>query len=424
MDKKDRLRLLPLRLSEVYYGWWIVVACFLIAFYTGGSVFFSFTAIFEPIASEFGWSYAQVSFAASLRGMEIGLLAPVVGMLVDRWGARRLMFIGISIASLGLYLLSKTNSLGMFYGAYLMVAVGVSSGTTTVTMATVAGWFRRKIGIATGIMICGYGSSGLIIPLVVKLIDVYGWRTTMVIQAIGMIVICIPLVLLLRHRPEQYGLLPDGEVRNPSIIDNESAPPAEDAGFSAKQALKSRAFWHITGGFLTHMMAVHTVITHVMPYLSSIGVERAAAGLAATAIPLISVGGRFGFGWISDKMSKKKITFITFSMLAVGALLFELLDSVGIWLLVPFLVLFGLGYGGNVTMSAVMPVTYFGRKNFGAIIGFINGFMILGSISGPPLAGWVFDTWGSYQSIWFIFAGLVTIGNIILLTAPPVRSTR
>ncbi len=422
MDKKDRLSRLPGKLSGIYYGWWIVLACFLIAFYTGGSVFFSFTAIFEPIASEFGWSYAQVSFAASLRGMEIGLLAPVMGMLVDRWGARRLMFIGISIASLGLYLLSKTSSLGMFYGAYLLVAVGISSGTTTVTMATVANWFRRKIGIATGIMICGYGSSGLVIPLVVKLIDVFGWRMTMVIQAIGMVVICIPLVLLLRHRPEQYGLLPDGEMRNSATFSHGFTPPAEDESFTAREALKSRAFWHITAGFLTHMMAVHTVITHVMPYLSSIGMGRASAGLAATAIPLISVGGRFGFGWISDKMSKKKITFITFSMLAAGALCLELLDSAGIWLLVPFLVLFGLGYGGNVTMSAVMPAAYFGRKNFGAIIGFINGFMILGSITGPPLAGWAFDIWGSYQNIWYVFAGLVTIGNIILLTAPPVSS--
>ena len=108
---------------NIFYGWWIVGACFLISLYTGGAIVFGFTAFFEPIANEFGWSYTQISLAASLRGVELGLLAPIAGLLVDRWGPRRLIFAGSIITSLGLFLVSRTTSLGMFYGGFALVAL-------------------------------------------------------------------------------------------------------------------------------------------------------------------------------------------------------------------------------------------------------------------------------------------------------------
>ena len=113
--------------QKIFYGWYIVVACLLITLYTGGIVHFGFTAVFEPIAQEFGWSYAQISLAASLRGLEMGLLAPFIGMLVDRWGARILLLGGVIITSLGLMLLGHTTSLGMFYGAFGLLAIGTST---------------------------------------------------------------------------------------------------------------------------------------------------------------------------------------------------------------------------------------------------------------------------------------------------------
>ncbi len=100
--------------SRVFYGWWVVGASFFISLYTGGVVFFGFTAVFEPIADEFGWSYAQISLAASIQGLEAGLLAPVTGLLVDRWGPRKLIFGGAIISGLGLILLSRITSLAMF----------------------------------------------------------------------------------------------------------------------------------------------------------------------------------------------------------------------------------------------------------------------------------------------------------------------
>jgi len=112
---------------RVFYGWWVVGSCFLVALYVGGVIFYGFTAIFEPIADEFGWSYTQISLAASLRGLEVGLLSPFIGILVDRWGPRKLIFGGAIILGSGFILLSRTGSLGIFYGAFILIAIGVSA---------------------------------------------------------------------------------------------------------------------------------------------------------------------------------------------------------------------------------------------------------------------------------------------------------
>ena len=110
-------------------------------------------------------------------------------------------------------------------------------------------------------------------------------------------------------------------------------------------------------------------------------------------------------------------------MVTLGLLCFEYASVAGVWLLVPFLILFGIGYGGNITMWGVLPGAYFGRSKFGTILGFMMGIMMLGSITGPPLAGWVFDNWGSYQGVWFAFAGITIMGTIIVTTTPPVSAT-
>ena len=155
---------------KIFYGWWIVLACFSIGFLVSGFVFYGFTAFFEPLVREFGWSHTQVSFASSLRGLEMGILAPLIGFLADRWGSRRLMLSGMIVLGAGLILLSYTQSLSMFYGAMILIAFGAGGCTSVVTMTAVSQWFRKNIGKALAIMTSGFGASGLLLPLIVALI--------------------------------------------------------------------------------------------------------------------------------------------------------------------------------------------------------------------------------------------------------------
>ena len=407
--------------SKVFYGWWVVAAAFFISLYVAGSINYGFTSLFEPIVSDLGWSYTQISFAFSLRGLEMGLLAPLLGILADRWGPRRLIFGGAIIAAGGLVLLSRAMSLGMFYGAFVVISIGVGCCTMTVLMTAVANWFRQRIGIASGIAVCGFGFSGVLVPVMVKLIEMYGWRQTLTILALGMLVVVLPLSLLIRHKPEQYGSLPDGRAGEPAAFNDKPSPPQQAIEeVKVKQALKSSSFLRMALAFTCHPLITSAIVTHVMPYLGSVGVSRVRASLVATAIPLISIGGRLGLGWLGDRVDRRWVSAGAITLIGLGMFCCGLAPTAGMWLIVPFIVFLGVGYGGTNALRVSMVREYFGRANFGTVFGFLTGINMLGVIVGPPLAGWVYDSWGSYQGIWFIFAGLPVAAIIAILTVPPV----
>jgi len=410
--------------SKIFYGWWVVGACFLIWLFIGGFVTFGFTAFFEPIANEFSWSYTQISFAASLRGMETGILSPLLGLVVDRWGPRRLMFGGIVVIGIGLTLLSYTTSLGMFYGAFALVAIGISSSASpTVTTTAVANWFRRKSGIAIGVMTCGFALGGLMVPVIVRLIDILGWKSAIFVLGLIIVLIGLPLSLLVRHKPEQYGYLPDGDQINTLNL-HKDLPPAHavEVNIGARRALKSRTFWHIGPAWAFLYIAVSAVTSHVMPYLSSVGIARSTSSLVAMGVPLTSIIGRLGSGWLGDRFNKKLIASICLAITSLGLLAFSYTSNEGIWLLIPFIILYGIGWGGSVPIRAALVREHFGRSNFGTIFGFLMTMTALGSIIGPLFAGWVFDNWGSYNAVWLVIACLIFTAVIMIATIPPVST--
>lgn len=416
-----------LKALDIFYGWWIAGAAFLVALYMGAVVLYGFTAFFEPIAIDLGWSYAQVSLASSLRGIEAGILAPFVGIAVDRFGPRRLIMAGSLIAAAGLFLLSRTDSLGAFYGGFALLALGTSSSTGIVLMTGVANWFRRRIGMATGVAISGFGFSGLLIPLIVHLIDLYEWRTAMAMLAAGALVTVLPLSLVFRHSPEQYGHALDGDSEEG---DRQAQPePAREAGetpqdLNISRALKSGTFWRIVGLSLCHMIVMSSIVVHVMPYLSSIGIGRTTASLIAAGIPLSSIAGRLGFGWLGDKLDRRKATASAFLLIALGAVCFGLASIVGLWPLIPFLAFFGVGYGGSNALRIALAREHFGRSNFGSVFGLAMGLSVLGGIMAPPLAGLVYDSFGSYQVVWFAFAALPVAALGAVLTLPRADQQR
>lgn len=397
--------------KKIFYGWWIVFACFLISLYVSSVIFYGFTAFFEPLVKDFGWSYTQISFAASLRGLEMGLLFPLIGFLVDRFGSRKLIFCGVVVVGFGLLVLSFTQSLAMFYGSFLLLGFGVGGVSSVVSMTVVANWFRKKLGIALGVMMSGFGASGLLVPVIVRLIDVYNWRNTLIILGLGMWSLGIPLSFVIRNRPEQYGYLPDGTSSSAQGGDNEIQDKAVEIG--VKEALKDKSFWYLNIAETIRFMALAAVVTHVMPYLSSVGISRASAGLVAGAIPLFSIIGRFGLGWLGDILDKRYVMAMAFLSMSLGMLAFGYVQVT--WLLFLFLVLFSSGSGGSMVLRGAILREYFGRDSLGKILGITMGFASIGGIIGPTLAGWVFDTLGSYHLIWVVFCGIIALAIGLIL---------
>ena len=246
---------------KIFYGWWIVLSSAIVNLIAGGTVYYGSTVFFNPIRSTFGWSAAVTSVAFSLRGLETGLLDPIVGFLVDRVGPRKLMFLGWSITGLGFILMSRINSLWAFYGSFILLATGLCFGTSVVTSTAIANWFTRKRSRAIAFQYAGIGASGLLVPLLALLIVQFGWRETLVFVGIAAWVIGIPLSSLMRHKPGQYGYLPDGETKPPineptnvpnrhsssEIAEQDSGSAASE--FTAKTALRTRVFWLIAFTF-------------------------------------------------------------------------------------------------------------------------------------------------------------------------------
>jgi MFS family permease len=405
--------------KKIFYGWYIVGACVVITLYTGGVVHFGFTAVFEPIAEEFNWSYAQISLASSLRGLEMGLLAPFMGFLVDRYGPRRLILGGSILICLGFITLSRVNSLAIFYLAFALLAFGMSTCAGTVLMTAVANWFNRKAGIAIGIVACGFGLGGLLVPAVTSLIDWLEWRTAMDVLGLGMLVIVLPLSLLVRHKPEQYGYHPDGELIEPvNVSDLQDEPLPAEISISTGQAVRSRTFWQLGISSMCHAFVVGAIVTHIMPYLSSLHIARSTSSVIAFILPVVSIGGRLSSGWLGIRYGSRRVFAASFISMTAGTLILGYVTAEMMWLLVPFVITFSLGWGCSVTSRLSLLRESFGRGNFGKILGFISGMMMLGNVAGAPLAGWVYDTWDSYQGAWLSYGAITLVASFLVFTIP------
>ncbi|MFB3883894.1 MAG: MFS transporter [Thermodesulfobacteriota bacterium] len=402
----------------IFYGWWVVTACFIIGLYVAGAVYFGFSAFFEPLVKEFGWSYTQVSLATSLRGLEMGIFAPIVGFLVDRFGSRKLVLLGTIIVGFSLILLSLTRSLLMFYVSFLLLAFGAGGCTSVVLLTAVAKWFDKNLGMALGVVTCGYGTGGLIIPLIVRLIDLYHWRTSLVILGLGMWALGIPLSFIIRDKPKQDPLPVRREP--PHHTRDQTKNKVKEFQIDLRDALKQKTFFYLVIVEVIRLTIVSAVVLHVMPYLSTRGIPRSTAGVVTAAVHVFSIFGRFGFGWLGDVYNKKHMTLVALCSMAMGLLAFCWIRQG--WMILLFLLLFSPGCWGTMILMRTMQREYFGKDSFGKMIGIIMGIGSIGGIIGPTIAGWVFDLFRSYHFVWLGFFGFNLIAIILILGIEPKRN--
>jgi len=402
-------------MKKVFYGWWIVLSGFFIGLYASSVTFYGITAFVAPIIKEFGWSYTQVSFGFSLRGLESGIFSPLIGFLADRFGSRILLLIGSILVGLALIILSLSHSLTMFYLCLLLLGFGGGGIMALVTLTAVAHWFRKKVGIAFGIVVSGLGASGLFVPIIVMLIDQYGWRTALIILGLGMWAIGIPLSLIVRDRPEPYGLLPDGEVAPKGLgpLEKVENAKATETDVPFRKVLKEKSFMYLGLVEFMRIAVVSGVCLHVMPYLGEMGMSRVTAGVVAAGIPLFSIIGRILFGWLGDRYDKRYTLASAYLGISLGMFVFCYVETE--WLSLIFLLLFSTGYGGGMVLRGSVVRDYFGRTSFGKNAGVIAGVGSIGGVIGPTLAGFVFDSLGSYYPVWIAFGILIGFSGWLTL---------
>ncbi len=407
-----------------FFGWWVVFASASIVFLTGGTFFYGFGALFNPLVEEFGWSRAATSFAFSLRTEVGGLAAPLVGFLVDRVGSRRLMTVGVALVALGFLLLSRVQTLWAFYGAVVVIAAGMSAAGGPVGMVAIAHWFRQRRGRALAVMTMGAGASGVMVVVLAALISAFGWRSALVILALTQALVCIPLALSIRNRPEELGLSPDGTADpRPNGLATATGVP-EAAGLTVRQALRSSSFWRLSIAVALANLGTTAIIVHQIPFFtSSVGLSQGVAAASVTAMTLLSLLGRLGFGYMADVIDKRMVMAAAYAVAGVSILLFATIyESWQIFLVLP---LFALGFGGAIPVRPAFQAEYFGMRAFGAIQGLVFSVATLGGVLGPVFAGWIYDQTESYRLAFVLLsAGSLVAAPLVLTVSRPAWARR
>ncbi|MFC1983291.1 MFS transporter [Chloroflexota bacterium] len=403
----------------MFYGWWILTLGFLGSAFYGATIFYGFTAYFNPLVEEFGWSYTAISLVASFRGLESGLMEFPVGLLLDRFGSRRIVFVCCILIGLSFIALSIINSLVQFYLIFILIFLGGSGLGPVFITYIISQWFRKRFGLAFGIAMVGYGAGGFAVPMIVYLLDSVGLRNTFIIFGVAACILSIIMVGLLRNKPEDIGCNPDGlpeeEIQGTAtdIYTGISAANASNRDYSLRETLSDRSFWILIYVGAAILFSVFMVVTHVMPYLEDMGYIRGMAGIIAMMIPVVSIVGRLGFGWVSDLTSSKTILIAGVILQAVGVLLF--LNAQLPFILVPFVILFGIAYGGNLVIRLRILRDYYGKGKIASISGFYVSSTLVLSFFSPLLAGFIFDRSGSYSIAWIVNIALLIIGLLLLL---------
>ena len=169
------------------------------------------------------------------------------------------------------------------------------------------------------------------------------------------------------------------------------------------------------------MAAMNAAVVHMMPYLTSVGMKRSSASLVAMLVPLVSLPVRIPFGMLADVFKKKYVMAFSISLIGVGVLLFRFIDGSSFVLTLVFAITLGFGMGGFMPIRPPIIREYFGTQNFGTIFGLTSIFITIGAVASPPLAGWVYDTLGTYDPMWLILGGLAMVGAIVMLIIPPTH---
>lgn len=394
---------------------------------------YGFSALFKPISIELGFSRTATSFASSITRFEGGLEAPVVGWLSDKYGPRIIVLSGVFVAGLGLILMNWVNSLLTFYLIWaLLFSTGINTSLGMPTDVAITNWFIKKRGTALGLKRFFSGLSGAIgLPVIAWLIVSYGWRTTCVIGGLVLWVVGLPLVwfFIKAHRPEHYGLLPDGD--DPESEENENSGAKDvnetwDMELTSKQAMKTRSFWLIIIAYMFHGALYPVMNIHCIPFLTDKGIEPIRAAAIMSLYITASIPARFFGGLIVDKVGINGIRFIiagTFLAQCFGVTIF-LFNQQSMFVLYTFFIIYGVAMGAAMPMTPVMRARYFGRQNFGVIAGISNFFNMPAGIIGPVAAGWIFDVTGSYEIAFILFAVLLGVAAVTMsMATPPKPST-
>jgi sugar phosphate permease len=404
-------------MKRIFYGWKIVAAASALQFLQAGLMMQSFGAYVVVLSEERGWSKTALSGAAALHQMEVAILGPALGWMLDRFGPRRFIMIGVVMFGAGLMLLSRIETLVGFYSAFVVIALGVGFCGFFPLNVAIIHWFERWRARAISSMSIGLACGGIAVPLVAWSIQSFGWRPTALVSGIIAIVVGLPLASVIRNRPSDVGEVMDGiREQTPSqmILNEEKKDNTRD--FTAREALRTPAFWLLSLGHGFALFVVQAVIVHAIAHLKEgLGYTIEQAALVYTLVVVSQIGG-VAVGWvIGDRYDKRLISAVCMLMHGSGLLL--LTYGVHTWMVVGFALLHGVAWGLRGPFMQALRADYFGRSAIGMILGLSFMVIMIGQIGGPMIAGFLADLTGNYRAGFTLLALLAVLGSLFFIAA-------
>jgi MFS family permease len=419
------------REKRIFYGWFIVGVAFLCWFAADAFGWYTFGLFLGPMKGELGWTTVMMTGALTTRTIAAGLLGPLIGPLADtKYGARMLMSIGVIIAGGVPFAVSYVQNIWQYYFIYGVIgALGMVGYGSLVTNTILAKWFIRKRGRAMAISTLGISLSGLaFVPLTHFLISDFGWRNTLMVLGIivwGLTV--IPVAIFVRRRPEDMGLLPDGD--DPESISLKSQGLAETTNISSgeriwtlRDALRTKALWLLLVGFNLAGLSISGVMIHLIPYLLDKGFSKDIAASAMTIFALCCALVKIPWGLISERVSVRICIIISYTGCAFGILV--LLTSQSVPLVFIYVIIYGASMGADLVLRDLIWADYFGRTFIGTIRGVIMPAYMIALAGGPLFAAWLYDLTGNYQIPYIIFFVTLLLGAFFIYLAAPPKPTR
>ena len=401
--------------QPIFFGWYMVAASVVANTIFSAAYFQGFGVLILPIERTFGWDRWVISAAMSLRQLESGIVSPAVGFLLDRFSARKLIFWSAVISGTGFIGLGFTSGIAMFFLCFVIISLGASGVSHAVTWPVIISrWFRRNRGLATGLAVTGPIFGSPIVILNTQIEEAYGWRSVLFGYGILILVGITLLSMLVRDRPEPYGLRPDGDPPDDSVTTEHHSGPRRrmDAGLTLHAVFRTKEFWLFTS-YLSGTFAVNSAVQgHMIPYFQQdIGLTAAWAAVVMSMVFIISGIGRIGGGYLLDRMDYRLVLAVVAAMMGLGLLYLQVVPVKTVWATLPFAVMFGISFGCLVPMRGAVGSIMFGTRTIGGILGLLQGGPIAAGVIGPLVMGLIFDLNGNYSTaIW----GLIVISALMI----------
>ena len=403
-----------------YYGWVVLYSAATTQVVRNCAASLTIAVFMIPLADDLDWSRTLIAGAASVGGLAASAVSPLVGWLVDRYGARQVLTASVFLMGLSTLSLAWATVPAFFYISYGISRVMFASPVPIGASVVVSRWFVRMRGRTNGMLFASHSIGLIAFPLIASaVIASRGWPAAWVVLGVLVWVIAlVPVALFIVQRPEDLGLRPDGDQEDPAPGPAGEAPPEEPA-WTLREAVRTPALWLLAAGVGTLFLVQAGINTHMAALLRDQGLSLVLSGVGLSLNAAFMGAGSLAWGWIAERLPVRYVLTGVSVSVAVPALLFLKADTTLTALAISSL--FGFGVGGMLSVPPVAFADYYGRRSLGAIRGVTEPFTSLEQAVGAVAAGIVYDQTKSYDNALVAFAALAGLTAVVILFATPPR---